>query len=86
MAMSRLAATGYGPEALEVDFALATSLAEIRLEFTYHTQIVGSLAYFAPEYELGPSAQSSFEMTLQVAGMSFGRLRYRHLRSQLQPS
>ncbi|GAA1578263.1 hypothetical protein GCM10009827_120000 [Dactylosporangium maewongense] len=32
-----------------VDFALAASLAEIRPEFTHHTQIVGTLAYLAPE-------------------------------------
>jgi serine/threonine protein kinase len=32
-----------------VDFALATSLAEVRPEFTHHTQIVGTLAYLAPE-------------------------------------
>src|ERR1700681_4740628 len=32
-----------------VDFALATSLAEIRSEFTHHTEIVGTLAYLAPE-------------------------------------
>ena len=32
-----------------VDFALATSLAEIRLEFTHHTEIMGTLAYLAPE-------------------------------------
>ncbi|MEV6926144.1 AAA family ATPase [Dactylosporangium sp. NPDC051485] len=32
-----------------VDFALATSLAEIRPEFTLHTEIVGTLAYLAPE-------------------------------------
>ena len=32
-----------------MDFALATSLAEIRPEFTHHTQIVGTLAYLAPE-------------------------------------
>src|SRR6201997_3564928 len=32
-----------------VDFALATSLAEIRPAFTHHTQIVGTLAYLAPE-------------------------------------
>jgi predicted ATPase/signal transduction histidine kinase len=32
-----------------VDFALATSLAEIRPEFTHHSQIVGTLAYLAPE-------------------------------------
>ena len=32
-----------------VDFALATSLAEIRPEFTHHAEIVGTLAYLAPE-------------------------------------
>ncbi|MEN3265502.1 AAA family ATPase, partial [Pseudonocardia sp.] len=32
-----------------MDFALATSLAEIRPEFTHHSQIVGTLAYLAPE-------------------------------------
>ena len=32
-----------------VDFALATSLAEMRPEFTHHTEIVGTLAYLAPE-------------------------------------
>ena len=32
-----------------VDFALATSLAEIRPEFTHHSEIVGTLAYLAPE-------------------------------------
>ena len=32
-----------------VDFALATSLAETRPEFTHHSQIVGTLAYLAPE-------------------------------------
>ena len=32
-----------------VDFALATSLAEIRPGFTHHTEIVGTLAYLAPE-------------------------------------
>ncbi|WP_433506732.1 AAA family ATPase [Pseudonocardia halophobica] len=32
-----------------VDFALATSLAEIRPELTHNTQIVGTLAYLAPE-------------------------------------
>ncbi|GAA3072881.1 ATP-binding sensor histidine kinase [Pseudonocardia yunnanensis] len=34
---------------LLVDFALATSFAEIRPEFTHHTEIVGTLAYLAPE-------------------------------------
>ena len=32
-----------------VDFALATSLAEVRPEFTHHAEIVGTLAYLAPE-------------------------------------
>ncbi|WP_432855640.1 AAA family ATPase [Amycolatopsis sp. CA-161197] len=32
-----------------VDFALATSFAKIRPEFIHHTQIVGTLAYLAPE-------------------------------------
>ncbi len=31
------------------NFKLATSFAEIRPEFTHHTQIVGTLAYLAPE-------------------------------------
>jgi signal transduction histidine kinase len=32
-----------------VDFALATLLAEVRPEFTHHSEIVGTLAYLAPE-------------------------------------
>jgi predicted ATPase/signal transduction histidine kinase len=32
-----------------VDFALASSLVEVRPEFSHHTQIVGTLAYLAPE-------------------------------------
>ncbi|MBO3751943.1 AAA family ATPase [Streptosporangiaceae bacterium NEAU-GS5] len=32
-----------------VDFALATPWAEIRPEFTHHSEIVGTLAYLAPE-------------------------------------
>ncbi|WP_433286422.1 AAA family ATPase [Pseudonocardia sp. CA-142604] len=32
-----------------VGFALATSIAELRPAFTHHTEIVGSLAYLAPE-------------------------------------
>ncbi|WP_327002769.1 AAA family ATPase [Dactylosporangium sp. NBC_01737] len=32
-----------------VDFALATSFAEIRPDFTHHSEIVGTLAYLAPE-------------------------------------
>ena len=33
-----------------VDFALATPLAELRPDFTHHTEIVGTLAYLAPEH------------------------------------
>ncbi|MGI5174887.1 protein kinase domain-containing protein [Dactylosporangium sp. CA-152071] len=32
-----------------VDFALATSIAELRPGFTHHTEIAGTLAYLAPE-------------------------------------
>jgi len=32
-----------------VDFALAMSLAELRPAFTHHTEIIGTLAYLAPE-------------------------------------
>jgi serine/threonine protein kinase len=32
-----------------MDFALATSLAEIRPDFTHHSEIVGTLTYLAPE-------------------------------------
>jgi serine/threonine protein kinase len=32
-----------------VDFALASSFAEMRPEFTHHSEIVGTLAYLAPE-------------------------------------
>jgi len=32
-----------------IDFALASSVAEIRPEFTHHTEIVGTLEYLAPE-------------------------------------
>jgi serine/threonine protein kinase len=32
-----------------VDFAAATTFAEVRPEFTHHTQIAGTLAYLAPE-------------------------------------
>jgi serine/threonine protein kinase len=40
-----------------VDFALATVMAEIRPEFTHHTEIVGTLAYLAPE-QSGRTARS----------------------------
>src|SRR6185312_522535 len=32
-----------------VDFASATAFAEVRPEFSHHTQILGTLAYLAPE-------------------------------------
>lgn len=32
-----------------IDFELASSLAEIRTEFTHHSEILGTLAYLAPE-------------------------------------
>jgi hypothetical protein len=38
-----------GGAACLVDFALATSIAEIRPEFTHHAEIAGTLAYLAPE-------------------------------------
>ncbi len=37
-----------------VDFALATSVAEIRPGFTHHSEIVGTLAYLAPEQTGAP--------------------------------
>ncbi|MEU7876161.1 AAA family ATPase [Dactylosporangium sp. NPDC049140] len=40
-----------------VDFGLASSFAEIRPEFTHYTQIVGTLAYMAPE-QTGRTARS----------------------------
>ena len=41
------AASGRGPYL--IDFELATTTAEIRPEFTHHDEIVGTLAYLAPE-------------------------------------
>jgi predicted ATPase/signal transduction histidine kinase len=38
-----------GGDLCVIDFALATSLAEIRPDFTHHTEILGTLAYLAPE-------------------------------------
>ena len=40
-----------------VDFGLASSVAEVRPEFSHHTQIVGTLAYLAPE-QTGRSSRS----------------------------
>ncbi|WP_327000565.1 AAA family ATPase [Dactylosporangium sp. NBC_01737] len=40
-----------------VDFGLASSFAEIRPEFTHYTEIVGTLAYLAPE-QTGRTARS----------------------------
>ncbi|MEU7872587.1 AAA family ATPase [Dactylosporangium sp. NPDC049140] len=40
-----------------VDFGLASSFAEIRPEFTHYTEIVGTLAYMAPE-QTGRTARS----------------------------
>jgi AAA ATPase domain/Protein kinase domain len=45
---ANIVVSGNGAPCL-VDFALATSLAEIRPDFTHHTEIVGTLAYLAPE-------------------------------------
>jgi signal transduction histidine kinase len=38
-----------GGAACLVDFALATAFAEVRPEFTHHSEIVGTLPYLAPE-------------------------------------
>jgi signal transduction histidine kinase len=48
IAPANIVISGDGDPCL-VDFALATSFAELRPEFTHHTQIVGSLPYLAPE-------------------------------------
>src|SRR3990170_5757095 len=40
-----------------VDFAFATSIAEVRPEFAHHGEIVGTLAYLAPE-QTGRTARS----------------------------
>jgi predicted ATPase/signal transduction histidine kinase len=40
---------GGGGRPCLVDFALASSLSEIRPEFTHHSEITGTLAYLAPE-------------------------------------
>ena len=44
---ANIVVSGGGP--CLVDFALATSLAEIRPGFTHHAEIAGTLAYLAPE-------------------------------------
>ncbi|HEV3458844.1 MAG TPA: protein kinase, partial [Thermoanaerobaculia bacterium] len=45
---ANIVVSGAGAPCL-VDFALASSVAEIRPEFTHHAQIAGTLAYLAPE-------------------------------------
>jgi signal transduction histidine kinase len=47
IAPANIVISGGGP--CLVDFALATSLAEIRPGFTHHAEIAGTLAYLAPE-------------------------------------
>ncbi|MEV4509155.1 AAA family ATPase [Dactylosporangium sp. NPDC049525] len=77
-----------------VDFGLASSFAEIRPEFTHHTEIVGTLAYLAPEqtgrtarpvdqradlYALGATL---YELATGVPPFGFGdplRLTHAHL-------
>src|SRR5271166_3685863 len=48
IAPANIVISGGGAPCL-VDFALATSLAEIRPGFTHHAEIAGTLAYLAPE-------------------------------------
>ena len=48
IAPANIVVSGDGAPCL-VDFALATSLAEVRPDFTHHSEIVGTLAYLAPE-------------------------------------
>ena len=48
IAPANIVMSGEGAPCL-VDFALATLLAEMRPDFTHHSEIVGTLAYLAPE-------------------------------------
>jgi signal transduction histidine kinase len=48
IAPANIVVSGDGAPCL-VDFALATLLAEVRPDFTHHSEIVGTLAYLAPE-------------------------------------
>ena len=48
IAPANIVVSGDGAPCL-VDFALATPLAELRPDFTHHSEIVGTLAYLAPE-------------------------------------
>jgi signal transduction histidine kinase len=48
IAPANIVVSGDGAPCL-VDFALATSLGEVRPDFTHHSEIVGTLAYLAPE-------------------------------------
>ena len=46
---SNILLTADGREPCLIDFALATTFAELRPEFTHHNKIVGTLPYLAPE-------------------------------------
>ena len=48
IAPANIVLSGDGAPCL-IDFALATTFAEIRPEFTHHSEIVGTLPYLAPE-------------------------------------
>jgi signal transduction histidine kinase len=48
IAPANIVVSGEGAPCL-VDFGLATLLAEVRPDFTHHSEIVGTLAYLAPE-------------------------------------
>jgi serine/threonine protein kinase len=58
-----------------VDFALATSLAELRPDFTHHTAIVGTLAYLAPEHtgRTGRLASRQTMPTSAIASTTVGQ-------------
>src|SRR3569833_1879716 len=47
-----------------VDFALASSFAEIRPEFTHHAEVIGTLEYLAPE-QTGRTGQTKKQQTKQ---------------------
>jgi signal transduction histidine kinase len=57
-----------------VDFALASSLAEIRPEFTHHTEITGTLAYLAPEATGRPGRPMDHRADLYALGATLYEL------------